>query len=391
MHRSQTPEATLARVRTFAAAMGITRLGNVTGLDRIGLPVAVAVRPNSWSYSVSQGKGLTPAHAMASALMEATEIFHAEDLSDRIRFSGHNALSRACSTADIMALCRTDVPFNDKEIIGWVEGVDLMAQEPCWVPAEIVDTDARLPRRPGRGFFLSNTNGLASGNHVLEALSAAICELVERDAVALWHARKLGGHRLLDLGSVDDPDSTSVLKTYENAGVSVRVWDATSDIGIPTFICDVWDKYEDPSASLPRCRGAGCHPDRAIALLRSLTEAAQVRLTHITGIRDDIPAGAYRKSPLEELTMALIDAASVAGERVEFRNVPTYYVETVEEDVQWLLKRLCAVGLEQVIAVDLTRPKFGIPVVRVIIPGLEPPCNDELYRPGKRANIAAVG
>ena len=183
----------------------------------------------------------------------------------------------------------------------------------------------------------------------------------------------------------------SVLRTYENAGLSVRVWDVTSDIGIAAFICDIWNKYEDPSASLPRCRGAGCHPDRTLALLRSLTEAAQVRLTHITGIRDDIPAGAYRKSPLQELTTALIDAASVTGEGVELRNVPTYEVETVEEDVQWLLQKLCAVGLAQVIAVDLTRPAFGIPVVRVIIPGLEPPCNDELYRPGKRAGIAAAG
>jgi len=57
--------------------MGITRLGNITGLDRIGIPVAVAVRPNSRSVSVSQGKGLELAQAMASALMEACEGFHA--------------------------------------------------------------------------------------------------------------------------------------------------------------------------------------------------------------------------------------------------------------------------------------------------------------------------
>src|SRR5579863_2002665 len=77
-HRSAAPAETLARVRPHAARMGITRLGNVTGLDRIGIPVAIAVRPNSRSVSVSQGKGLDLPQAMASALMESCEGFHAE-------------------------------------------------------------------------------------------------------------------------------------------------------------------------------------------------------------------------------------------------------------------------------------------------------------------------
>jgi ribosomal protein S12 methylthiotransferase accessory factor YcaO len=75
-HRALAPDETLARVRHHASQMGITRLGNVTGLDLIGIPVAVAVRPNSRSVSVSQGKGLTLPQAMASALMEAVEGFH---------------------------------------------------------------------------------------------------------------------------------------------------------------------------------------------------------------------------------------------------------------------------------------------------------------------------
>ena len=53
------PEATLARVLKLAPALGITRLSTVTGLDRLGVPVAVACRPNSRSLAVFQGKGLT--------------------------------------------------------------------------------------------------------------------------------------------------------------------------------------------------------------------------------------------------------------------------------------------------------------------------------------------
>ena len=78
-HRIISPEDTLARVVPKAPQIGITRLGNVTGLDRIGIPVTVSVRPNSRSVSVSQGKGLGLSQALASALMEAIELFHAEE------------------------------------------------------------------------------------------------------------------------------------------------------------------------------------------------------------------------------------------------------------------------------------------------------------------------
>src|SRR5205823_13980931 len=89
-HRTADPGETLARVRPHAARMGITRLGNITGLDRIGIPVAVAVRPNSRSVSVSQGKGLGLSQAMASALMEACEGFHAEQQDDKRRARYHD-------------------------------------------------------------------------------------------------------------------------------------------------------------------------------------------------------------------------------------------------------------------------------------------------------------
>src|ERR1700716_4064363 len=92
-HRTADPGETLARVRPHAARMGITRLGNITGLDHIGIPVAVAVRPNSRSVSVSQGKGLELPQAMASALMEACEGFHAEEI-EPCRRAAHRNLSR---------------------------------------------------------------------------------------------------------------------------------------------------------------------------------------------------------------------------------------------------------------------------------------------------------
>ena len=70
-HRLVAPEQTLARVSRLMPVMGITRIANVTGLDRIGVPVVMVCRPNSRSLSVSQGKGVDLLAAKASGLMES--------------------------------------------------------------------------------------------------------------------------------------------------------------------------------------------------------------------------------------------------------------------------------------------------------------------------------
>ena len=80
-HRVRPPEETWEALRGVLPRVGITRVADVTGLDRIGIPVWQAVRPASRSLSVSQGKGATPAAARASAVMESIELWHAEDLS----------------------------------------------------------------------------------------------------------------------------------------------------------------------------------------------------------------------------------------------------------------------------------------------------------------------
>src|SRR6516165_9803382 len=103
-HRLVTPSETLARVRPLAARMGITRLGNITGLDRIGIPVAIAVRPNSRSVSVSQGKGLELPQAMASALMEACEGLHAEEIGP-VRIAAYRDIAPSVTVVARAALC----------------------------------------------------------------------------------------------------------------------------------------------------------------------------------------------------------------------------------------------------------------------------------------------
>ena len=385
-HRIASPEETLARGKAVAGRMGITRIGNVTGLDFVGIPVAVAVRPNSRSVSASQGKGLTLVQAMASALMEAIESFHGEELEPGFRTASFRELAAEADIVDCAGLCRTDKTLPPDAPIPWMEGLDLVGRRPCWVPAEAVHLDFTLPPKPGSGYFLVGGNGLASGNHPLEALSSAICELVERDAAALWEARKMPARacRRLDPSTVDDEDCRALLEQYEQPGMEVRIWNVTSDIGIAAFVCDIHPRSEDPSVDLPRFRGAGCHPHRGVALARALTEAAQIRLTHIAGIRDDLPPSEYRKSPLERFGAALLDYRSSKAESCSFRDVPSFASDDLARELRWELGRLRSAGAEHVIAVDLTRPEYGIPVVRVIVPGLEGKPSHPNDTPGPR-------
>ena len=283
-------------------------------------------------------------------------------------------------------MCAGTHEFDPAAPIAWAEGYDLLEKEHCWVPAEIVHTDYTLPQPDG--YFLAGSNGLASGNHLIEAVNAALYELVERDAVAVWITQPLKqrAFRVLDLASVDDPDCRTLLALYETAGINVRVWNVTTDIAIAAFLCEIRDVSAGDPQRPTRFHGSGCHADRSIALARALTEAAQTRLTYITGIRDDLSPAEYRTVPGDELRDALLDALAQES-RADARSL------TCRTSPPTISATICAghwAGSRQPastesIAVDLTRPEFMIPVVRLVIPGLEWDPHHPNYRPGHRA------
>ena len=130
--------------------------------------------------------------------------------------------------------------------------------------------------------------------------------------------------------------------------------------------------------------GMGCHPSRTIALLRALTEAAQERVALIAATRDDLFRDRYQRA--RSLDAQRRDRAVIGapGTR-DFRAAPTLEAPTFDDDVAWEFERLRAVGIREVIAIDLTRREFRVPVVYVVVPGLEGPSWVDQYVPGPRA------
>ncbi len=391
-HRTLPPEETVRRALRVAPVMGITRVANVTGLDDIGLHVVTVSRPNSRSLAVTQGKGIDLTSAKASALMESIEAYHAETMTLPLRYCSLEELRYTHRVVDVSLLPGVATSsFHPNKRLLWCEGHDLMQDDTVFVPYELVHSDCTWPQPPGSGCFAGSSNGLASGNHHLEAVSHAICEVVERDATTLWRLRGPDDQRSrrVDLATVDDPACLHVIDLFKRAGVEVAAWETTTDVGIASFLCVIFRAADDPSRPLPPAAGAGCHPSRAIALLRALTEAAQTRLVQISGSRDDIGRDMYGRHRYAANLEALRRELGRPEPR-SFLESPHWDSDTLDADVEWELERLRAAGVKRVVAIDLAKEAFGLPVVRVVIPGLEAISEMPRYLPGLRARAMAA-
>ncbi|WP_061300719.1 YcaO-like family protein [Herbidospora cretacea] len=371
-HRAATLEETWRRLGPALAACGVTRVCDVTGLDLIGIPVATAYRPNARSLSVSQGKGVSREASRVSAAMEAVEHAHAEVIDRPLRLARPAELGAAA--LDPRRLPRTaDGVLDEVTPLLWIDGVDVRTGEPRAVPYEAVSLDFTLPPALTGHGLSRDSNGLAGGNSALEALVHALCELIERDAAALWDLRDglTQAEARIDPSTLTDPETARLLERYDRAGVEAALFDITSDLGVPAVLCHIVEAEPDPFRPLPAATGLGCHPHPAIAVQRALTEAAQSRLITVSGARDDITRERYAETTdldgIGELRDALRESLPYAR---PFEAAGADH-ELLGDDLDWLLDRLAGAGLDQVIAVELTRASLGVPVVKVLVPGLE--------------------
>jgi ribosomal protein S12 methylthiotransferase accessory factor len=352
------------------------------------------MRPNAPTLANSSGKGFTLAAATVSAAMEGIELYVAEEFPVRPDGPEHGRTVRATHRelsaaglvcdAELLPLSRGSL-FRSDEPEDWTIGYDLIAQRPMAVP---FDTVSMIPgyRREGRFSFQVGSNGLSAGNVFLEAVCSGLAEVIERDAVTCTNLR-LGGHIELapavDLEAVTHPSVRWLLDRLHARGISVALFDCTTDTTVPCYEALVFDQQIPDTG---RFRGYGAHLDPEIAMVRALTEAVQSRGVYIAGSRDDLMALEHRRlrrTSAAHLTPVAPGAAATAPSR------ESSAADTFEEDCINLLDRIAAVGIEHAVVVDLTPPDFPVSVVRVVVPGLEGYSSFIHYAPGPRGRAAA--
>jgi ribosomal protein S12 methylthiotransferase accessory factor len=396
IQRSVPAAETVASAASIAESLGVTRVADITGLDRIGIPVYSAIVPDSAdTLSVYNGKGLRPIDAKAGALMEAIERQTALKTRLPLVEDSYAHLSRTA-----LVLNPNDInselaaSYSDDRIYSWCQGVELFSAEPRYVPAKLAGYNWHNVPHPA-SFVMTDTNGLASGNCREEAICHALCELAERDA---WAFAELGAHFMprerrafvFGLDAKDGPDDLEVfpcvdlescectrelLQKFWNTGLFPVVRDITSGLGIPVFFASVCDE-SITGYPMAHC-GLGAHPSAKVAIRRALFELAQSRCVDIQAVREDIlPPGSVtggftpHSRRIDVINRDNWCFGSSKHLR-KFEEIPSYPFTTLEEDLEFLLQRFTACGLDQIIVVDFTPDKTGYSVVRVIVPGIE--------------------
>ncbi len=357
-HRIRHPAQTWEIVAPKLAAYGITRVADVTGLDTIGIPVVMAVRPMATTLSVAQGKGQNLLLAKVSAVMECIEFWHVENAHPPV-------ISSDTPAAEL------DLPYRIEELVSpddglvsagtrldWVAAVGMITGRQVPVPAEMV-TFAGPPFSDWAPTgLLTTTNGLASGNNRDEAALHALYEIIERDAMSL---AAIGAERnYIDPATVDDPLCSEMIGKILAAGVDLWLVDLGSKTKVPSYTAELWSP-DFPVVTL----GAGTHLAPEIALSRAITEAAQSRLTTITGSRDDVPPvydqvaaglGGKPAPPVDPLPWSQVRQAPIAP----FSDLST--------ELAWATSTVAThLGAEPLLVDLSTDGSFS--VVKIIVPG----------------------
>lgn len=386
VERSVRPAATIRRASAVLDIIGVTKVADVTDLDRVGIPNFMSVRPHDLGPGISyyNGKGTTRAAAHAGALMEAIERHAGERYDGSVIASSHYNLRSEHACVDPLEI---HVPmvrrYSEHLMLEWVLGFDLMTRRPTYAPLNCVV--APYSSDSGMSLFYTSTNGLASGNTRVDAVCHALCEVIERDATGLAMARAdvrpavaailadmgFGGGLTADAGHAPlislrglPRAAAALVRKLQQAGLAVELLNLTSATGIATVACTITEPPGLPTVT-KAYSGCGTHPDARIALTRALTEAAQSRLTCIQGGREDLPEFVPAKGAPP------VEPRQRSGQTISFDEIASYQHPSVNDDVEFIIERMRQSGFEQVVAVDITRKEVGIPVVRVIVPRSE--------------------
>ena len=403
-HRSIPPDETLSRYRHLVSPV----TGIVTWLARVSDAADpwghvywagnnLALRSRKFSSlrrslrSKSAGKGSTVRQAEASALCEAVERYCGAFHGDEIRCRKRLADFEKAGESEAIPPNAVQL-FSDRQL-DHAEQINARGHPYNFVPPRL-DPDAETEWSPvwsltqgrhrylptsllygmkeeeGSGpVFKADSNGCAAGNTLEEAILQGFYELVERDAFAIWWYNRLGLPEV-DLASFDDDYLASAHEYYGRLQREMWVLDATADFGIPVFVA-ISRRTDRKSEDI--LYGAGAHMDPHVAALRAVCELNQC-LQWIRGpagpgsghaVSDPMTRWWWRNGKLEDHPYLAPVAGSVRGKS----DYPVACTADTRDDVEHCRALVEARGMEFLV-LDQTRPDIGMPVARVIVPGM---------------------
>ena len=371
---------------------GITRITEITHLDRVKIPVFSSIRPTAQSGGVSvyAGKGATVEQARASAMMEGFERYSAEkqDIDqEKISISTYNEIKNqsVLNPNDLLLPKSFENQNIEMQKLEWIEAEEIISESPILVPANAV-FHPYIPNREikpcAMAMFKGNTNGLASGNVIEEAVLHGIFEVVERDAWSIFELTKRN-KKQIDLNTIENETVSELVEKFTSQGIKIKLMDITADLKIPTIVASADDTVLKDAALLTL--GVGTHLNPEIAAIRALSEVAQSRATQIHGTREDtVRADFMRKAGYENMKRTNKDYFVEEDEKINLSDIENKITGSIKKDIEVSIEEVQKAGLDKVIYYDLTREEIGVNVARVIIPKAELYCLDE-ERLGNRA------
>lgn len=337
--------------------------------------------------SSSGGKGLTLTAARTGALAEALERdslrargnepyrrarmadlddpLHPNDIQlfsqRQLRLSEQLRALEIAEPGDARGFHQVPRLFNTDAEHDWSRVANIRTGNLRWLPSSLLWFN--WPNRPP-GYPSGSSNGAAAGNTVEEALLQGVFELVERDSVALWWYPRCR-RPAMDLAAWNDPRIEAALAPQRALGSRVWVLDVTTDLGIPAAVAV--GTGVGPLPHIPLL-GFGAHLDPLIAVVRALTELAQMQaplLTFDPALPIEFPGAAERlwfDQVTPESEPWLMPHGMVTP-------APSPVYGRIEEALDDAVGRIAARGID-VLWADCTRPDIGLPVVKTWAPGL---------------------
>jgi ribosomal protein S12 methylthiotransferase accessory factor len=383
-HRSSAPEEVLAAHRHLVSPLtgvvkdvvrdnggpaffNVFRSGPNLALGNRG-----AAHLRSALRSQNGGKGVTALDAEVGALCEALERHsaHADGDEARVRGSCRSLGAQAihpnavllyderqfddrdswnAAHAGFQHVC---APFDDDAEIDWTPVWSLTRHEHRLLPTGLLYFEAEPDER-----LMADSNGNAAGSSLEDAVLQGMLELVERDAVALWWYNRTSPPPVELTG---DPWIDEVRSVHAGLGREVWALDLTSDLGVPVVAALSRKVSGDRDDVM---MGFGAHLDPAMAARRALTELNQMMPAVL---EDDTGDDPDLRHWLTTATVANQPYLRPSGSPVDHAYTDSGDLLTDVLDVR---ARLEKAGLE-VFVLDQTRPDIGLPVVKVIVPGL---------------------